>query len=49
MLLALAATETTSAARMLAEAGLTEEAIRAALNREWEHSLAVAGIGSAHV
>ena len=44
VLLALAATETTSAARMLAEAGLTEEAIRAALTREWEHSLAVAGI-----
>ena len=44
VLLALAATETPSAARMLAEAGLTEEAIRAALDREWEHSLAVAGI-----
>ena len=29
---------------MLAEAGLTEDAIRAALDREWEHSLAVAGI-----
>ena len=44
VLLALAATRTTSAARMLAEAGLTEDAIRAALGREWEHSLAVAGI-----
>lgn len=44
VLLALAATETTPAARMLAEAGLSEDAIRTALNREWEHSLAVAGI-----
>ncbi|MFG1620884.1 Clp protease N-terminal domain-containing protein [Kribbella sp. NPDC049227] len=44
VLLALAATRTTSAARMLAEAGLTEETIRAALDREWEQSLAVAGI-----
>jgi ATP-dependent Clp protease ATP-binding subunit ClpA len=44
VLLALAATKTTSAARMLAEAGLTEETIRSALDREWEHSLAVAGV-----
>lgn len=44
VLIALAATETTPAARMLAEAGLTEDGIRAALDREWEHSLAVAGI-----
>ncbi|MGW6282189.1 Clp protease N-terminal domain-containing protein [Kribbella sp. NPDC055071] len=44
VLLALAATKTTSAARMLAEAGLTEDAIRSALDREWEHSLAVAGV-----
>ncbi|WP_202867555.1 Clp protease N-terminal domain-containing protein [Kribbella pittospori] len=44
VLLALAATRTTSAARMLAEAGLTEETIRAALDRELEQSLAVAGI-----
>jgi ATP-dependent Clp protease ATP-binding subunit ClpA len=44
VLLALAATRTTSAARMLTEAGLTEETIRAALDREWEQSLAVAGI-----
>ena len=29
---------------MLADAGLTEDAIRAALIREWEQSLAVAGI-----
>ena len=44
VLLALAASRTTPAARMLAEAGLTEDAIRAALDREWEQSLAVAGI-----
>ena len=44
VLLALAATRTTFAARMLAEAGLTEDAIRAALDREWEQGLAVAGI-----
>jgi ATP-dependent Clp protease ATP-binding subunit ClpA len=44
VLLALAATEETEAARMLSEAGLTETAIRAALDREWEQSLAVAGI-----
>ena len=44
VLLALAATEDTDAARMLTEAGLTENAIRTALENEWEHSLAVAGI-----
>ena len=44
VLLALAATADTEAARMLAEAGLTEDTIRAALDREWEQSLAVAGI-----
>jgi len=44
VLLALAATEDTEAVRMLTEAGLTETAIRAALDREWEQSLAVAGI-----
>lgn len=44
VLVALAATGTTPAARMLAEAGLTEDGIRAALDREWEHSLSVAGI-----
>ncbi|MEU4191139.1 Clp protease N-terminal domain-containing protein [Kribbella sp. NPDC026611] len=43
VLLALAATDT-PAARMLAEAGLTVDAIRAALDQEWEQSLAVAGI-----
>jgi ATP-dependent Clp protease ATP-binding subunit ClpA len=44
VLLALAALEDAPAARLLADAGLTEDAIRAALNREWEQSLAVAGI-----
>ncbi|WP_405061990.1 Clp protease [Kribbella sp. NBC_01505] len=43
VLLALSRTET-AAARMLAEAGLTEDTIRAALDREWEQGLAVAGI-----
>jgi ATP-dependent Clp protease ATP-binding subunit ClpA len=43
VLLALAA-GSSPAARMLADAGLTDEAIRAALEREWEHSLSVAGI-----
>jgi ATP-dependent Clp protease ATP-binding subunit ClpA len=44
VLLALAALEDTPAAQLLAEAGMTEEAIRAALDREWGQSLAVAGI-----
>jgi ATP-dependent Clp protease ATP-binding subunit ClpA len=44
VLLALAAMEGNPAARLLADAGLTEDAIRAALDREWEESLAVAGI-----
>ncbi len=44
VLLALAALEDSPAARLLADAGLTEDAIRAALSREWEQSLAVAGI-----
>ncbi|WP_350281073.1 Clp protease N-terminal domain-containing protein [Kribbella sp. HUAS MG21] len=44
VLLALVALEDSAAARMLSEAGLTEDAIRAALDREWEQSLAVAGI-----
>ncbi|QNE18899.1 Clp protease [Kribbella qitaiheensis] len=34
-------------AELLAEAGLTREAIRAALDREWEGTLAVAGIAVA--
>jgi hypothetical protein len=29
---------------LLTEAGLTRDAIRAALDREWERSLAVAGV-----
>lgn len=44
VLLALAAMENNPAARLLSEAGLTEGGIRAALDREWEHSLAIAGI-----
>jgi ATP-dependent Clp protease ATP-binding subunit ClpA len=44
VLLALVALEDSAAARMLAEAGLTEDTIRAALDQEWEQSLAVAGI-----
>jgi len=44
VLVALAAMEGNPAARLLADAGLTEDAIRAALDREWEQSLAVAGI-----
>ncbi|MEV4260819.1 Clp protease N-terminal domain-containing protein [Kribbella sp. NPDC049584] len=44
VLLALAGEHDTAAAQLLADAGLTEDAIRSALNREWEQSLAVAGI-----
>ncbi|WP_329003259.1 Clp protease [Kribbella sp. NBC_00709] len=44
VLLALAGMQESAAAQLLADEGLTEEAIRTALNREWEQSLAVAGI-----
>lgn len=44
VLLALAALPDSAVARMLQEAGLTRDAIRAALDREWQQSLAVAGI-----
>jgi ATP-dependent Clp protease ATP-binding subunit ClpA len=44
VLVALAAMEGNPAARLLTEAGLTEDAIRVALDREWEQSLAIAGI-----
>ncbi|TCM41826.1 Clp protease N-terminal domain-containing protein [Kribbella sp. VKM Ac-2568] len=44
VLLALAALPGSAAARMLHGAGLTRDAIRAALDREWEQSLATAGI-----
>ena len=44
VLLALAGEHDSEAAQLLAEVGLTEDAIRSALNREWEQSLAVAGI-----
>lgn len=44
LLLALARWEGSVAARLLAEAGLDHAAIRVALDREWEHSLAAAGV-----
>jgi ATP-dependent Clp protease ATP-binding subunit ClpA len=44
VLLALAALKGSAAARMLGEVGLTRDALRAALDREWEGSLAVAGV-----
>ncbi|GAB2599003.1 Clp protease N-terminal domain-containing protein [Kribbella endophytica] len=44
VLLALAALDGTATARLLAAAGLTRDAVRAALDREWEQSLAVAGV-----
>ncbi|MFC0628890.1 Clp protease N-terminal domain-containing protein [Kribbella deserti] len=44
LFLALAAREGTSAQRVLAEAGLDRDSIRAALDREWQQSLAVAGV-----
>jgi ATP-dependent Clp protease ATP-binding subunit ClpA len=47
VLLALAKLPGSTAARLLAEAGLGSEEIRAALDREWEQSLAVAGISVA--
>jgi ATP-dependent Clp protease ATP-binding subunit ClpA len=44
VLLALAALEGTATARLLAAAGLNRDGVRAALDREWEQSLAVAGV-----
>lgn len=44
VLLALTELTGTTTARLLAEAGLTRETIRAALDREWEESLSVAGV-----
>lgn len=44
VLLALAALPDSAVARLLQDAGLTRDAIRAALDREWEQSLAVAGV-----
>jgi len=44
LLLGLAGRERTTASRLLREAGLDREAIRAALDREWEQSLAAAGV-----
>jgi ATP-dependent Clp protease ATP-binding subunit ClpA len=44
VLLALVALDGTATARLLAAAGLTRDVVRDALNREWEQSLAVAGV-----
>jgi ATP-dependent Clp protease ATP-binding subunit ClpA len=44
VLLSLASPIGGDVARLLAEAGLTRDAIRAALDQEWEQSLAVAGV-----
>ncbi|NEA34204.1 Clp protease N-terminal domain-containing protein [Streptomyces sp. SID13031] len=47
VLLALTELSGTTTARLLAEAGLTHETTRAALDREWEQSLSVAGVAVA--
>jgi ATP-dependent Clp protease ATP-binding subunit ClpA len=44
VLLALTELSGTTTARLLAEAGLTHETTRAALDREWEQSLSIAGV-----
>jgi ATP-dependent Clp protease ATP-binding subunit ClpA len=44
VLLALAKLPGSTASRLLTEVGLTRDAIRAALDGEWEQSLAVAGV-----
>ena len=44
VLLALAALDGTATARLLAAAGLGRDAVRELLDREWEQSLAVAGV-----
>ncbi|GAA3552889.1 Clp protease N-terminal domain-containing protein [Kribbella ginsengisoli] len=44
VLLALTELSGTTIARLLADAGLTHDATRAALDREWEQSLATAGV-----
>jgi ATP-dependent Clp protease ATP-binding subunit ClpA len=44
VLLALTELSGTTTARLLADAGLTHETTRAALDREWEQSLATAGV-----
>jgi len=44
VLLALTELTGTTTARLLAEAGLTRETFRAALDSEWEQSLSVAGV-----
>ncbi|MEU1726568.1 Clp protease N-terminal domain-containing protein [Nonomuraea sp. NPDC005692] len=47
VLLAMAAPEDTAARAVLAEAGLDQAGVRAALRREFEHSLAAAGVSAA--
>jgi ATP-dependent Clp protease ATP-binding subunit ClpA len=47
VLLALTELSGTTTARLLADAGLTHETTRAALDREWEQSLATAGVAVA--
>ncbi|MFI9401759.1 Clp protease N-terminal domain-containing protein [Nocardia sp. NPDC052316] len=49
LLLAIAAQEGTAPQRVLAAAGLDHQAIRAALRREFEHSLSAAGVSLAGV
>lgn len=44
VLLALAALDGTATARLLSEAGLGRDAVRELLDREWQQSLAVAGV-----
>jgi len=44
VLLGLAELEGSTTARLLTEAGLSRDEIKAALDREWEQSLAVAGV-----
>jgi ATP-dependent Clp protease ATP-binding subunit ClpA len=47
VLLALTELSGTTTARLLADAGLTHETTRAALDREWEQSLSTAGVAVA--
>ncbi|MEV0250777.1 Clp protease N-terminal domain-containing protein [Nocardia sp. NPDC050712] len=49
LLLAIAAQDGTEPQRLLAAAGLDPQAIRAALDREFEQSLAVAGVSTANL
>ncbi|MFC5815648.1 Clp protease N-terminal domain-containing protein [Nonomuraea harbinensis] len=47
LLLAVAAQEDTAPQRVLAEAGLRHQAVRVALDREFEHSLSAVGVSAA--